>query len=243
MQAIIIAAGLGTRLRPLTEECPKCLLSISEDKLLLDIQLDNLIAVGITDITIVTGYNSESIVEYCKNKNIKLIYNPNYANCNQLGSFLCSYDSIHDDCVVIFSDVLFHKNVLTDLMESQSELVVAIEIRDEFNNQDDKVSLVDNKITKIGKNRVTNNEAKAEFIGLSKLKYEQMKSFYKIAITTDKDDAQAYFYDAIQSIIDRGNVCDYIEVISPWIEIDYKEDLNLAKSDIFSKILDYGNGK
>ena len=236
MQAVIIAAGQGTRLRPLTNSCPKCLLKITDDKSLLDLQLDNLSAVDITDITIVTGYRSSDITNYCVNRDINFIYNNNYGNCNQLGSFLCAKNAFKNDCLVIFSDVLFHKNVLIDLIEKDSSFVVAIEKRQNFDDQDDKISLIGDKIEKIGKERVSNESSKAEFIGLSKIKYEELQKFINIATKVDMQNSQAYFYDALQLIIDEGNNCEYIQVKTPWIEIDYKEDLELAKSEVFNRI-------
>lgn len=115
MRAILLAAGMGTRLRPLTENMPKSLIEINEEPL-LERQIKFLNEIGIDEIYIVTGYLKEKF-EYLKEKfNISLIYNEYYNKYNNIYSMYLAKEFLGDS-YVIDADVYLSKNFLKKDLE------------------------------------------------------------------------------------------------------------------------------
>ena len=235
MDAIIIAAGLGSRLRPLTEHTPKCLLDIGGKKI-LDTQIENLRAAGVENISIVTGYLGHKIEGHV-NDEIKTLHNPFYAHCNQAGTLLSAAHHMRDkDVIILLADVLFDKELIKNLVDHPDDFVVAVEKRDEFDDQDDKVLFSGDRIIRVGKTRVKINEANGEFIGLTKVGKRSMSAFVQALEHVVRGDLDSYMYDAFQHMIDDNYKIAVSEVKSPWIEIDYPEDLEKARNEVFPKL-------
>ena len=104
MNAIILAAGKGERLRPLTENKPKCLVSLF-GKTLLEWQIETFQNQGINDITIVTGYKSDLI----KYPEIKKIQNKNYDSTNMVETLFCAQNELKESTIVSYGDILFNE--------------------------------------------------------------------------------------------------------------------------------------
>lgn len=117
MNAIILAAGLGTRLRPLTNDRPKCMVEVCGTPM-VERQIQCLREVGITDITLVSGYRAESL-EFLKDKyGVDIVFNPKYDTVNNIYSMYVVKERF-GDTFVLEGDVYLHKNCLrTDLSQS-----------------------------------------------------------------------------------------------------------------------------
>ena len=110
MNAIILAAGMGTRLRPLTNDRPKCLVAVNGVPM-VERQILFLKEKGIDDITLISGYKSEAL-EYLKEKyGVDIVFNDRYDNCNNINSLYIVRDRFHDT-YVLEGDVYMDKNVL-----------------------------------------------------------------------------------------------------------------------------------
>lgn len=110
MNAIILAAGMGTRLRPLTNDRPKCLVSVNGVPI-VERQIQFLKEKGIDDITLISGYKAEAL-EYLKDKyGVDIIFNDRYDTCNNINSLYIVRDRFHDT-YILEGDVYMEKNVL-----------------------------------------------------------------------------------------------------------------------------------
>lgn len=108
MKAIILAAGLGTRLRPLTNEIPKCLVPVCGTPM-VERQIQFLHEAGITDITLVSGYKAERL-DFLKEKyGVDIIFNEKYNECNNIYSMYKVLDRIGDN-YMIDGDTYLHSN-------------------------------------------------------------------------------------------------------------------------------------
>lgn len=108
MNAIILAAGMGTRLRPLTNDIPKCMVKVNGVPM-VERQIQFLHEANIKDITLVSGYKAERL-EYLKEKyNVNIIFNEKYDTCNNIYSMVKALD-IFQDTWVIEGDIYMHKN-------------------------------------------------------------------------------------------------------------------------------------
>ena len=117
MRAIILAAGLGTRLRPMTNNTPKALVKV-KDKPLVEYQIEYLKEKGIDEIIIVVGYLHEQF-DYLKEKyNVKLVLNDKYAEYNNFYSLYLVKDYLADSYVIDADNYLFKNMFRTDVTHS-----------------------------------------------------------------------------------------------------------------------------
>ena len=100
MKVVILNSGMGTRMGVLTKEHPKCMTDLSESETILSAQLKTVVAAGLTDVVITTGYFNDVLVEYCTSLNLPLnieyVYNPLYAQTNYIYSLYCAKDVLAD---------------------------------------------------------------------------------------------------------------------------------------------------
>ena len=130
MKAIILAAGIASRLRPLTDTQPKCLLKIGE-RCLLERTMDALISNNIKEFIIVTGYRQQQIIDFLQKRyplqNITFIYNERYASTNNIYSlWLTAPQTTKEDILLLDSDILFDPKVITELLQSEKADTLAV---------------------------------------------------------------------------------------------------------------------
>ena len=119
MQAIILAAGMSNRLRPLTDTTPKCLLKVGESNI-LELTIKNVLKNGINEFIMVTGYRENMIKEFIAlkfpNLNIKYLTNADYENNNNSYSLWMTKNYIKGDSILLDSDILFDYRIISKLL-------------------------------------------------------------------------------------------------------------------------------
>jgi choline kinase len=234
MKAVILAAGIASRLRPLTDNTPKCLLKVA-DKTILELTIDNIIANNIDDIIIVTGYLEEQIKNFVSAKyphlNVIYIYNEVYSSTNNIYSLWLAKDKLlGDEMLLMDSDIIFDKNIIAKLLASGHENCLALK---RHNVQDEEIKVKADKngrVLEIGK-EVKLNEAIGESIGIEKFGAATLKKLFTILdrkIIVDKTVNQ--FYEAaFEELVQKGSdifVVDTTEYAC--MEIDTAADLEAA---------------
>ena len=117
MNAIILAAGMGTRLRPLTNDRPKCLVEVNGIPM-VERQIQFLKEKGIEDITLISGYKAEALDFLKERYGVDIVFNDRYDSCNNINSLYIVRDRFHDT-YVMEGDVYMDKNVLlSDVSQS-----------------------------------------------------------------------------------------------------------------------------
>ncbi len=242
MQAIILAAGLAKRLRPLTDTTPKCLLEVG-GKNLLHRTMENVIANGITEFVFVTGYREGMIVnylkEYFRDYKIDFISNPGYANNNNSYSLWMTKDFIKDDIILLDSDILFDKGIIKELLDSKHKNCLAVNFEAELDEEQIKVVL-DGKKKILEISKVTDLKKSAgESIGIERFSFAFMKELYKVLdrkIEIENNVNEFYeksFEEVIQSNeTDNERNSIYAIDVSHYkcMEIDTVEDYERAKN-------------
>ena len=104
MNAIILAAGKGERLRPLTNKIPKCMVKLF-DKTLLEYQIDVFKSCNINDVTVVTGYESDKI----KIDGINFLHNQNYDTTNMVETLFCAEEKLSENVIISYGDIIYEK--------------------------------------------------------------------------------------------------------------------------------------
>lgn len=246
MKAIIIAAGLSSRLMELTDDKPKCMLEIG-GKTVLQRQIDTFRQCGIDDIVVIRGYKKEKI-NYA---GIKYVYNQNYRRNNILESLMYAENEMDSDIIVSYSDILYDKSIVDKLLDSKAKISLIVDTgwvehyKDRSQHpveEAEKVAVNKGRIAKISK-FINPNEAYGEFIGLAKFskvgayvlrsEYNRVKMQlgngpFHAALSLEK----AYLTDMIQELIDRGYAIINVDIKGGWMEIDTLEDLQRAEGKI-----------
>lgn len=174
MKALILAAGLGSRLKHLTTDKPKALVPVS-GKPILQYQLEALVSCGIKDVCVVIGHQGARLQEFVKETfpqlNVRYVWNHEYATSNSSYSFFLAKDFvlgasyIHINCDVVFTAAL-----LNQLLASPNQNVIVIRKDIELTDSMENVVLNGERIVKMILKRIPESEAKA--YGLAKFNAE-----------------------------------------------------------------------
>jgi choline kinase len=238
VKAVILAAGSSTRLYPLTLEKPKCLLDVG-GKTLLQHQLDALTECEVSEIVLVIGYLSDLILEAVEQITpsyivpISAIHNPHYADTNNLYSLWVAREKlIGKPFVCLHADVLFHPGILQKCLESPAEicLVVDRQIREETM----KVAISSGRITNVGK-AIRPEDVSGTFLGIAKCSAEAGCAVLGEAdALVELGQTNVYFTAAIERLIEKGYEVGFSLTDGlPWTEIDFLEDLERARTEIY----------
>ena len=180
MKAVILAAGVARRLYPLTYDIPKCLIEVG-NKPILDRQLEALQSSGITDIIMVVGYYREAIVNHVRTNfpgmNFEFVINHHYFETNTAYSLrLCNESIDGGPFVLMNADVLYPKEVLSRVINSDHDTVLAVEIKPCGREEVKVIEGDDNRLVAIGKELIEDNSL-GEFIGVAKFSAEFSAAF------------------------------------------------------------------
>lgn len=235
MKAIILAAGQGSRLLPLTQETPKCLLNVA-GMTILEYQLVTLHSVGIKDVVLIGGFRVDKLRDYALqyvaahglDMRLKIINNREYHVTNNLYSLWLARDEMNSDFVVINGDNVFERKALQKVLHHTTQTAsVAIHKNPTYDNEDMKIRLVGNRVVEISK-QINSFEAHGESIGLRAFRGAGVNAFkYGMDMAMIEDvRRKAYFVNAIQHMIDGGHQVEYVDVTEfKYGELDFPEDL------------------
>ena len=243
-KSLIIAAGLGSRLKKHTENLPKCMLDFG-GKTLLQRQLDAYKKNGIKDISLVRGYKKEKI----NYNGIKYFENTDYKNNNILNSIFYAEEAINGNIIISYSDILFDPTVIKRVLESDHDISVVVDIdwrgyyvgrkHHPISEAENVIFNSNNEVKKIGKINTGNEEVHGEFIGMIKLSdhgteifkhhFHRLKKIYwNKPFQRAKIFQKAYLTDFIQELVDIGIKVHCVIIESGWKEIDTVEDYKKA---------------
>lgn len=243
-KAIIIAAGLGSRLQPLTDDRPKCMLEFG-GKTLLQRQLDAYAESDVSDIALVRGYQSEKI----NYDGIRYYENSDYQNNNILSSLFYAEKEIEGHVIVSYSDILFEGHVVNRLLQSEHDISIVVDIDwQEYyvGRKDHPIEEAENvifdansNVVQIGKILTGKNDVHGEFIGMMKLSprgaevfkrhFHHSRELYKgKPFQRAKVFEKAYLTDIIQEMVELGVSVHCVMIERGWKEIDTQEDYRNA---------------
>lgn len=236
--AVIPAAGLSRRLKPLTDHTPKCLLDI-EGKSLLQRMIDSILDNGVEKFILVTGYRNEMIENFVRHNyesiDFTFINNPDFENNNNSYSLWLASEFVKGDMLLLDSDIFFESGIITSMISSHKENIIAVNFTDELDEEQVKVEL-DNekKLLYIGKDTPIEKSA-GESIGIALFSSYFLKTLFGILNRKIKDEKnvnefyELSFQEAIED--DDKRNCIYAIDISKYncMEIDTPADLESAR--------------
>lgn len=225
MKAIILAAGKGTRLYPLTLEKPKCLLEVG-GKSVIDRQIAAIHEMGIEDVVVVVGYKKEIIIREVGTK-VRYREYLNFKETNNLHTLWSIRDELKSEFICFFADLIFDTDVIRKAMESMDDICMVCNTQKVLEGTM-RIELTDKKITGVG-GHISASEGSGNFLGIAKFSEQGanilLNQMGKM-VSSHKND---YYTIAIDTLAKKGIDIGYVTVHdSVWIEIDTKEDLAKA---------------
>ena len=238
MRGIILAAGKGSRLNGTIGDKPKCLLRVG-GKTLVERQIEALQAVGISDIAVVVGCQADAVRRTCGAR-ITYVENSRFAQTNSLYSLWLARPLLYDGFVVMNCDVLFHPQMLRDLVTSRYEdaLLIAYQEEDEqpLGDEEMKVRVRRGRVAEIAKT-LPADDADGENVGIVRFGREGARVLaglldQHVSAGGLRDWAPRAFGDfahlrSLHAIGTRG---------LPWTEIDFPEDYRHAVRTVLPAI-------
>jgi len=237
MKAVILAAGESTRLRPLTNDRPKCMVEF-QGKEIIDHILDTMRNCGLEDIAIVKGYCAHML----NKEGTKTYTNKRFDETNMVSTFFCSEEYWDDDIIISYADIVYTPEVLDALMKETAEISVVVD--EDWRNQwekrmdnplDDAETLKLNGngcILELGKKPKSYDEIQGQYIGLIKMRKSILPKIKELYESLDrkaqydgKDFDNMFMTSFIQLIIDQLNSVKAVFIQGGWVEIDTLDDL------------------
>lgn len=234
MKALILAAGMASRLRPLTDNCPKCLLKVG-GRTLLERTVDNIMAAGISGLVVVTGYREEMIRTFLTEKypqlDIKFIYNKDYTTTNNIYSLWLAREEVAGkEFLLLDSDILFDGEIIKRLFAAAGSTLALNSHK--LGEEEIKVILDENKLVKEISKTCSIESAVGESVGIEKMTAEYSEALFKELETMIEGEGQdnVFYEKAFERLIPKGyrfGVTDISDLFS--MELDTVEDFDGAK--------------
>jgi choline kinase len=229
-QAIILAAGMGVRLKELNRGVPKGFISLGNDKPIIEHSIDALLACGIKDIIIVTGFMDKHYEKLrSRYPQIKTVRNEKYSETGTMYSLWCARNLVNTDFILLESDLIYEIRAIKELLESTSENSILISEKTDAGDEV-YVGADDNWVKQISKDRKTLSSIVGEFIGISKLSYDfYLKLIQRAEEDFDSNLLISYDMDCFVAVAEKNHL-GFLKIEKLlWAEIDDVSQLNKAK--------------
>jgi len=241
IQIVILAAGQGKRLLPLTKDFPKTMLKVGDlpiiNHIFNSINLD-----VVNEILIVVGHNKHVVINYLKNDfkgiPIKYIDNPKHSETNSLYSLWLAKSELKEKIAIINADTLFHKKILEDLINSEYDAALAIDdtVSIPLPEEAMKATIINKRIKDVSKT-ISAEKTHGDAIGIYKFAGKSLK-----VLINELDDlvsnsvTKQLFTYAVRNVLNKIDVFSVSTKGRSWIEIDDKNDLDTAQT-VIKKII------
>lgn len=233
MKALILNSGLGSRMGVLTSEHPKCMTELNSKETILSRQLNMIVAAGIKEVVITTGYYDGVLVNYCNSLDLPLhitfVKNPIFDKTNYIYSIYCAKDYLDDDLILMHGDLVFENEVFDKVVQNNSSCMVVSSTLP-LPEKDFKAQVQDGKVIKVGVD-VYNDAMEAQAL------YKLLKNDWKIWLDKivefcENDKLTVYAENALNDLNGAVNINALDVQNSLCSEIDNPEDLAIVKSKL-----------
>jgi L-glutamine-phosphate cytidylyltransferase len=236
VKAIVLAAGQGTRLMPLTQDKPKCLVPLKGTPL-IEYQLEALRHLGVEDVTVVSGYRAEALDAY----GLRRVHNPEFATTNMVHSLFCAEKELSGDVILSYGDIIFEPRVLESLEQCRGDIAVVVDrgwqslwqLRMEDVLSDAETMKIDDKghIRELGKKPRSLDEIQGQYIGLMRFSgriWNEVRRIYHALAPGARYDGrplpQMFMTSFLQILADEGIALHAALVDHGWLEVDTVRD-------------------
>ena len=234
-QAVILAAGLGSRLQGTFEDRPKGFLQLG-DTSIIEESLGKLIGAGITDIVIVTGYRHEYYDQLeGKFPFVRTVFNPEYATTGSMLSLCVAAQCIHSDFLLLESDLIYEVSALQTVQNSPHKNIILLSGKT-GSGDEVYVGINDNRIVNLSKNRESIGILGGELVGISKLSRTLVLKMAELGREKTQGIRQYHYEDCLTDLSNTAAIrYECIENLA-WMEIDDENHLQKAREKIYPLI-------
>jgi choline kinase len=234
---MVLAAGAGRRLQPLTDDLPKTLLPVDGDRTILDIALANLKHVGLDEIVVVTGFAAHRITEVKPELErrhgvrLELVFNPKAEEWNNAYSLWCASEALAEGAVLVNGDTVHPASVEESVLEARGpDLVLAVDDEKTLGEEEMKLHLTpDGFMDRINKS-LDPATAQGEYIGVTLIEAQAAGPLVEALEATWQRDPGLYYEDGFQEFADRGGRIGTASIGQvDWVEVDDHTDLVRAR--------------
>lgn len=251
MKLIILAAGTGSRLLPLTQNTPKSLLDLGDGTSILERQIQSAVeSPDITHIVIVTGYKSEQIEAkikaFSQDIPIQIVYNPFFDVSNNLMSVWCTHYLMEGaDFMISNGDNLYKPGVVAGIIQSLKDRTGIFITTNPLSEPDEdtmKVVLNGDSIQKIAKT-IPIKDAHLESVGLAIIKGKWFQTLFRdkvLELSRDKSYHQKFWLEIFNELIQDHTPIQPVNIKeSDWQEMDFHPDIALIKMHMTAQLSEF----
>jgi choline kinase len=237
MIGMVLAAGAGKRLQPLTDDLPKTLLPVNGDRSILELTLANLRKAGLEDVVLVVGYAADRVrervpeLERRYGVRLELVFNPRAEEWNNAYSLWYARDHFAEGVLLVNGDTVHPPSVEGRLLEARGpEIVLAVDRQKELAQEEMKVVLSPDGLVRRIHKSIDPGEADGEYIGLTLIEPEAAAPLADALEATWRRDPSLYYEDGFQEFADRGGRAGAADIGAvDWVEVDDHDDLARAR--------------
>lgn len=233
MKAIILSAGQGRRLLPLTADQPKAALPVGRMSV-LEWQLHEIARCAVDEVVVVTGFGADHIDRIVGRGTpvpTRTLYNPFYAQCDNLGTCWVARHEMHAPFVIINGDTLFESAILARLLEARGAAAVTLvtDRKASYDDDDMKVVVEDGRLRRVGK-RIDRAGVNGESIGMMCFEAGGAARFVRQIehMMRHGSGISQWYLSAIDALAGEGIVATCSAEGLSWCEIDDRADLENA---------------
>jgi choline kinase len=237
VKGLVLAAGPGRRLRPLTRTLPKTLLTLEDGRTILDVALANLSAVGIRDVTVVTGFAAARVEERAEDLEhrhgirLDLVVNERAEDWNNAYSLWLARDALAGGALLVNGDTVHPRSVEEALLAARGpDVILAIDQHKPVGKEEMKVLLAeDGTLRRISK-QIDPTGAAGEYIGVALIEAAAAEPLSEALERTWRRDPFLYYEDGFQELTDSGGKIHAAPIGTvDWVEVDDHDDLARAR--------------
>lgn len=239
MKAIILAAGVGKRLWPITQHKPKCLIEIG-GKTLIARYLESLAAVRVTHATIVVGYKQEMIRAAVGNGlsgvDVTYLVNDQFHR-GSISSLWLARPALTDDVIVMDADVLFHREILRRLVESSHTNCLLMDETVKQQGEECMVVVQGGRVIALSKKMPERYDVAGEGVGFLKVRRADTPHVIgSLKGYIDRDRWDMEYEDGLLQYFQDVKVGHEKIGGLPWTEIDFPEDVTRAEREVLPRL-------
>ena len=224
MKAIIMAAGIGSRLEKINGNRPKCLIEMDGISL-ISRSVTLLASRGITDVSVITGYKSGLVRQELQSR-VCYLHNPYFEVTNSIASLWLAKELLHDDVILMNADLYYEISVL-DTMLAQRGNAVMLSDSTKIVDADFRFGVLGDRILKTG-NQLSNQETDCEYVGIVRIDKSFVDRFRRrLEEMIKSGDFKNWWEGVLYSFIDDGIAITHKDVEGAfWSEVDHLGDYN-----------------
>ena len=230
-QAVILAAGMGVRLKELNRGIPKGFISLADNIPIIEHSIEALLACGISDIIIVTGFMDEHYENLrSRYPQIKTVRNEKFSETGTMYSLWCARKLLNTDFILLESDLIFETRAIRELLESPVKNLLLITGKTEAGDEV-YVAADGGRVKQISKDKQVLGSIVGEFVGVSRLSYDFYLKLIRTAEESFESDLKvSYDMDCFVTVADKTPL-GFLKIENLlWAEIDDALQLKRAQT-------------